>query len=83
MRLTHMVPTPANLIGRVRTPLGGDRAEPPGCPTPTAYFRVAAIDSAGDESGPSDYAAAPRPPAVNRPEPVARIGKLCIVISRW
>ncbi|HWB11587.1 MAG TPA: hypothetical protein VG826_20315 [Pirellulales bacterium] len=39
-----------------------------------AFYRVVAVDTAGNRSGPSDYAAAPRPAIVSAPVTVARVG---------
>jgi hypothetical protein len=39
-----------------------------------AFFRVVAVDAAGNRSGPSDYAAAPRPVIVSPPATRARRG---------
>jgi hypothetical protein len=39
-----------------------------------AFYRVVAVDAAGNRSGPSDYAAAPRPVIVTAPVTRARIG---------
>jgi len=70
------VKTPANLIGRVGgtslAVVGPDMGMPS---TNKAYYRVVAIDAAGNESGPSDYAEVPRPFVFNRPEPKAQLGK--------
>jgi hypothetical protein len=40
-----------------------------------AFYRVVAVDQAGNRSGPSDYAAAPRPIIYSKPVAQARIGK--------
>ena len=40
-----------------------------------AFYRVVAVDAAGNRSGPSDYAAAPRPVIVSAPVTVARKGR--------
>jgi len=69
------VKTPANLIARVtRTslPVVGPELEKPN--TNKAYYRVVAVDAAGNRSGPSDYVEVPRPLVVNRP-PNARVGQ--------
>jgi len=75
-RGSQMVEAPANLIARVSgtslAVIGPDLQSPN---TNRAYYRVVAIDAAGVESGPSDYAEAERPLVVNRPEPAARVGK--------
>jgi hypothetical protein len=59
---TGRVKTPANLIARVRETslrvVGADLAAPN---TNRAFYRVVAVDAKGNESGPSDYAEAPRP----------------------
>ncbi len=39
-----------------------------------AFYRVVAVDAAGNRSGPSDYAAAPRPVIVSAPVTAARKG---------
>jgi hypothetical protein len=39
-----------------------------------AYYRVVAVDDRGKRSGPSDYAAAPRPFLCGKPPPPARVG---------
>lgn len=39
-----------------------------------AYYRVVAVDSSGKRSGPSDYAAAPRPVIYSTPVTSARVG---------
>jgi hypothetical protein len=38
------------------------------------YYRVVAVDERGKRSGPSDYAAAPRPVIYSRPVPAAKVG---------
>jgi len=40
-----------------------------------AYYRVVAVDANGKLSGPSDYAAAPRPAIYTRPAATARVGE--------
>jgi hypothetical protein len=40
-----------------------------------AFYRVVAVDTAGNRSGPSDYAAAPRPVIYSKPVEQARIGE--------
>ena len=40
-----------------------------------AFYRVVAVDAAGKRSGPSDYAAAPRPLIFSKPPPKATKGK--------
>jgi hypothetical protein len=39
-----------------------------------AFYRVVAVDAAGEQSGPSDYAAAPRPVIFSKPAETARTG---------
>jgi hypothetical protein len=57
-----MVKTPANLIETVRgTSLRVVGADLAGPNANKAYYRVVAVDAAGNESGPSDYAEVPRP----------------------
>jgi len=71
-----MVKTPANLIARTDEPRL--RVVGPGLDLPnanTAYYRVAAVDAEGIESGPSDYAEVPRPFVVAAPEWRATLGK--------
>jgi hypothetical protein len=69
------VKTPGNLIARVAEThlqvVGPDVASP-NCNR--AFYRVVAIDSAGNESGPSDYAASPRPFVYTRPQSPVRAG---------
>ena len=71
-----MVKTPGNLIARVTETslrvVGPDVKLPN---TNRAYYRVAAIDGAGHESGPSDYAEVPRPFVVSQPERKAKLGQ--------
>ena len=70
-----MVKTPANLIARVKgTSLGVVGFGLTQANTNKAYYRVVAIDSAGNESGPSDYAEVPRPLPVLPAESAARLG---------
>jgi len=38
------------------------------------YYRVVAVDAKGKRSGPSDYAAAPRPLIYSKPVPAAKVG---------
>jgi hypothetical protein len=66
---------PANFIAETAAPelavLG------PGVDLPAAnktYYRVVAVDEQGQRSGPSDYAAAPRPVVYSRPIVTARVG---------
>jgi putative Ig domain-containing protein len=71
-----MVEVPGNLIGQVSdSPLrvvGWDLELPN---TNRAFYRVVAIDKAGNESGPSDYAEVPRPFVVTQPEQRIRVGQ--------
>ncbi len=71
------VKTPANLIAQVTaTSLS---VVGPGLTMPNtnkAYYRVVAVDRAGNESGPSDYAEVPRPWIWNPPDRAAQVGKL-------
>jgi hypothetical protein len=71
-----MVETPGNLIARVAgTSL---RVVGPGLELPNtnkAYYRVAAVDAAGNESGPSDYVEVPRPLVVTAAERRAKVGQ--------
>ncbi len=70
------VKTPANLIGRVTgtaLPVVGPEVALPNANV--AYYRVVAVDAAGNESGPSDYAEVPRPLLSNRPVATAQVGK--------
>jgi hypothetical protein len=50
----------------------GAEARPPGANR--AYYRVVAVDEQGKRSGPSDFAAAPRPLLYSRPVTVAKVG---------
>ncbi|MFH1267916.1 MAG: putative Ig domain-containing protein, partial [Planctomycetota bacterium] len=71
-----MVKTPSNLIARVTEtslPVVGPGLEQPS--TNKAYYRVVAVDAAGNESGPSDYAEVPRPFVVTEPERKAKVGQ--------
>lgn len=70
----NLVPTPANLLTttsatRLRV-VGPDLREPN---ANKAFYRVVAVDSEGNESGPSDYAAVPRPFVFTQPPP-AQVG---------
>ena len=47
-----------------------------------AFYRVVAVDAAGNRSGPSDYAAAPRPVIVSAPVTAARKGGAIAIRSR-
>ena len=71
-----IVKTPANLIARVTATslrvVGADLTAPN---TNRAHYRVVAVDAAGHQSGPSDYAEVPRPWVWNRPEQKAQVGK--------
>jgi hypothetical protein len=69
------VKTPANIITRVsatRLRVVGPDVQLPN--TNTAFYRVVAVDSVGNASGPSDYAEVPRPLVANRPDTPARVG---------
>jgi hypothetical protein len=71
---TNLVKTPANLLAqtaesRLRV-VGADLTQPN---ANRAFYRVVALDSAGNESGPSDYVAVPRPYVFSQPPP-ARVG---------
>jgi hypothetical protein len=71
-----LVKTPANLIAQVSgtsLPVVGPELTMPN--VNKAYYRVVAVDRAGSESGPSDYAEVPRPLVWNRPVQVAQVGK--------
>ena len=53
----------------------------PGLDVPNAnkaFYRVVAVDAAGKRSGPSDYAAAPRPFVCTKPPDRATVGKAYI-----
>jgi len=73
---TGLVKTPSNLIARVAETslrvVGPDLKLPN---TNKAYYRVVAINAAGNESGPSDYVEVPRPFVFTRPERTAQVGK--------
>jgi hypothetical protein len=63
-------PFPANFLGETEaTELGVVGPDAPN----KAFYRVVAVNAAGRRSGPSDYAAAPRPMLVYRPA-AARVG---------
>jgi hypothetical protein len=69
-----LVKTPGNLI--TQTAETRLRVVGPGLTMPNtnrAFYRVVAIDAAGNESGPSDYAEVPRPFVYTCPKP-ARVG---------
>ena len=71
-----MVKTPANLVGttsETRMQVVGPVLAAPN--TNRAFYRVVAVDAAGNESGPSDYVAVPRPFVANRPVTNALAGK--------
>jgi hypothetical protein len=66
---------PANFIAETTaTELAviGDGLESPSANT--TYYRVVAVDAQGKQSGPSDYATAPRPTLHGRPATQAKIG---------
>ena len=70
----NMVKTPANLLAqtsksRLRV-VGPDLTEPN---ANKAFYRVVALDNAGNESGPSDYVEVPGPYVFSQPPP-ARVG---------
>lgn len=73
---TGAVKSPPNLVARLSTAslhvVGPDVRLPN---TNKAYYRVVAVDAAGNESGPSDYAEVPRPFAFSRPDLKAHVGK--------
>ncbi len=66
---------PANFIAEIAETelavLGGEVDLPAANKT---YYRVVAIDELGKRSGPSDYAAAPRPVIYSKPVATARVG---------
>jgi len=69
-------PFPANFIAETtatRLDVMGAETDLPGANK--AYYRVVAVDSKGKVSGPSDYAAAPRPAICSRPMATARAGE--------
>lgn len=71
-----MAEVPGNLIGRVTQPslrVVGWGLKLPN--TNKAFYRVVAIDEAGNESGPSDYAEVSRPFVVTQPEQRTRVGQ--------
>jgi hypothetical protein len=71
---SNMVKTPANPLAR--TSATRLRVVAPELREPNAnkaFYRVVAVDSQGNESGPSDYVEVPRPYACNQP-PAARVG---------
>jgi len=69
------VKTPANLIAKTTETsfrvVGAELTRPN---TNKAFYRVVALDAKGNESGPSDYAAAPKPFVYTQPES-AKVGK--------
>jgi hypothetical protein len=70
-----IIQAPGNLIARVnetRLQVIGPNVSPEN--GNRAFYRVVAIDSAGNESGPSDYAAAPRPLVYSRPQSPVKAG---------
>jgi hypothetical protein len=66
---------PANFIAETAATelavLGDDLESPSANQT---YYRVVAVDAAGKRSGPSDYAAAPRPTIFGKPLAQAKVG---------
>lgn len=71
-----MVQTPANLIGRtaeLSMPVVGPNLQMPN--TNKAYYRVVAVDHAGNESGPSELAEVTRPLVFSPPVTTAQAGK--------
>jgi len=71
-----LVATPSNLISRVEeSSLNVVGADLQRANTNKAYYRVAAVDSEGNESGPSDYVEVPRPHVFTRPQQKAQLGK--------
>ncbi len=71
-----LVEMPRNLIARVtetRMQVVGPELTQPN--TNQAHYRVVAIDSAGNESGPSDYADVPRPFVFTKPNTQAIVGE--------
>ena len=75
-KVKEMVNTPANLVTTTRDRqvlvVGPDVKLPN---ANKAYYRVVAVDARGLESGPSDYAEAPRPFIYTRPPSRATVGK--------
>ena len=70
-----MVKVPANLLAKVKgtaLPVVGPDLNQPN--NNRAFYRVVAVDAAGVESGPSDFAAVPRPFVYTRPQTPARVG---------
>jgi hypothetical protein len=70
------VKTPANLLGQTpgtQLPVAGPGIELPNANK--AFYRVVAVDQKGNESGPSDYAALPRPWVFTRPAATAKVGQ--------
>ncbi len=70
-----MVTVPSNLLARTDTTqarvVGADLTLPN---ANRAFYRVVAVDEAGNESGPSDYAQVPRPYVYTQP-PAAKVGR--------
>jgi hypothetical protein len=67
-------PFPANFIAETAAtelPILGAGSQGP----LKAYYRVVAVDAAGQQSGASDYAAAPRPLIYTTPTTTARVGQ--------
>jgi hypothetical protein len=71
---TGTVKTPANLITQVGSTSLAVVGPGPGLPN-KAYYRVVAIDAAGNQSGASDYAEVPRPYVLFRPQGPAQLNK--------
>lgn len=71
-----MVKTPANLIGSTAaTSMRVVGADVEGPNANRAYYRVVAVDAAGHESGPSDYAEVTRPFLCLPRQSAAQVGK--------
>jgi hypothetical protein len=71
-----MVTTESNFVAEVtatQRQVVGPGLSGPNCNR--AFFRVVAIDSQGNRSGPSDYAATPRPFFYTRPPTPAKVGE--------
>ncbi len=67
---------PANFLAEVRTtelPVVGPEVSLQGANK--AFYRVVAVDAAGKRSGPSDYAATPRPLIISQPPTTATKGR--------
>jgi hypothetical protein len=70
------VKTPANLITTTQATECGVIGPEVTLPnTNRAFYRVVALDASGFQSGPSDYAAAPRPYVYTRPQTPAKVGR--------